>query len=325
MAPLLFALHQSTGLGERLAARLGLTLSAHEERDFPDGEHKIRPLVEVYGQRVYVLHSLYSDSRQSANDKLCRLLFFLGALRDAGAASVMALVPYLPYARKDRRTKLHDPLTSRYVAMLFEALGVDAVVSLGVHNPAAEQNAFRCGYEDLDPAPLFVEHLVRELKEPLSILAPDTGAIKNAQHVQQLLSERGLRAELAFMTKIRSQDIVTSSPLFGEIDGRSVLIYDDLISSGTTIANALGHCEGRASAVYVAACHGMFSPAVAQLLPFKCLRNVFVSDSVHSDGVDRADWGQRLQVLDCSSLFAKFIQERERAVAHPGLPVQPPT
>ena len=139
----LFALHATAELGAAVAAALGRPLAAHEEREFEDGEHKARPLEAVRGADVFVLQSLHGGPEQSANDKLCRLLFFIGALKDSGAARVTALVPYLCYARKDRRTKPNDPVTTRYVASLFEAVGTDAVVTLDVHNPAAFENAFR--------------------------------------------------------------------------------------------------------------------------------------------------------------------------------------
>src|SRR6476660_8262472 len=115
-AAVLFALEGSRALGERLAEWLEWPLSRHEERAFEDGEHKTRPLVDVSRQDVFVLHSLYGSHDISPNDKLCRLLFFIGALKDAGAARVTAVVPYLCYARKDRRTKPSDPVTTRYIA-----------------------------------------------------------------------------------------------------------------------------------------------------------------------------------------------------------------
>lgn len=76
-------------------------------------------------------------------------------MEDAGAEHVTALVPYLAYARKDRRTKPRDPVTTRYVAQMFEAVGVDAIVTVDVHNPAAFENSFRIGKENLEAAPLF--------------------------------------------------------------------------------------------------------------------------------------------------------------------------
>ena len=154
----LFALGASRAFGEAVAARLAVALAPHEERDFEDGEHKARPLVSVRGSDVFVIHSLYGDATQSANDKLVRLLFFIGALKDAAAARVTAVVPYLAYARKDRKSKSGDPVTTRYVAGLFEAVGTDRVVTLDVHNLAAFQNAFRCRTEHLEANSLFVAH-----------------------------------------------------------------------------------------------------------------------------------------------------------------------
>src|ERR1019366_8766802 len=123
-----------------------------------DGEHKARPLHDVRGHDAFVLHSLHGDPTQSANDKLCRLLFFCGALKDAGAAQVTAVTPYLCYQRKDRRTKPRDPIITRYVAALFEAMRIDRVVTLEVHNLAAFENAFRCPTWHIESAPLLAAH-----------------------------------------------------------------------------------------------------------------------------------------------------------------------
>nr|WP_300178425.1 ribose-phosphate pyrophosphokinase-like domain-containing protein [Bradyrhizobium sp.] len=92
-------------MGAKIARSLGRELSMLEERSFEDGEHKLRPLEPVAGCDVYVVHSLHGGPEGSPNDKLCRMLFLVGALKDAGAARVTAVAPYLCYARKDRRTK----------------------------------------------------------------------------------------------------------------------------------------------------------------------------------------------------------------------------
>src|SRR5271157_3593480 len=86
----LFALEATAEFGTRVAQKLGQPLSPHEERGFEDGEHKIRPLTTVQNADVYVVQSLHGGPSESANDKLCRLLFFIGALKDAGAARVTA-------------------------------------------------------------------------------------------------------------------------------------------------------------------------------------------------------------------------------------------
>ena len=90
-----FALNTSREFAEPIARALGTELADHEEREFEDGEHKSRPLENVRGRDVFVIQSLYGESEQSVNDKLVRLLFFLGALRDASAGRLSAVIPYL--------------------------------------------------------------------------------------------------------------------------------------------------------------------------------------------------------------------------------------
>src|SRR5512135_309301 len=177
-----FALGASAEFGAAVAREMGIALEGLEERAFEDGEHKTRPRVIVRDRDVYVLQSLHSDPAQSVNDKLVRLLLFLGALRDASAARVTAVVPYLAYARKDRKSKSRDPVSTRYVAQLFEAVGADCVVTLDVHNLAAFQNAFRCRSENLEANPLFVSHFATRLAEAdVVVVSPDAGGIKRAE------------------------------------------------------------------------------------------------------------------------------------------------
>src|SRR6516164_6701443 len=162
---IVFALDATKDLGLKIAAALGEPLARHEEREFEDGEHKARPLDDVSDADVYVVQSLHSGPQQSANDKLCCLLCFIGALKDAGALRVTAIVPYLCYSRKDRRTKLNDPVTTRYIGAIFEALSADCVVTLEVHNPAAFENAFRCRTVALTGAPLFIDYIKSALSD----------------------------------------------------------------------------------------------------------------------------------------------------------------
>ena len=184
----LFALSESRAFGEAMAAHLGLGLARHEERHFDDGEHKIRPLETVRGRDAYIVQSLHGDPCLSGNDKLCRLLFFAATLRDAGARQVTLVTPYLCYARKDRRTKSRDPVTTRYVAQLVEAMGADAIVTIDVHNLAAFQNAFRCPTVHLEAAGLFARHFAaRESDAPLVVASPDVGGIKRAESFRLVL------------------------------------------------------------------------------------------------------------------------------------------
>ncbi len=243
----LFALTESRPFGERVAAGLGVALSRHEEREFEDGEHKVRPLEYVRGADVYVMQSLYAEPGRSVNDKLCRLLFFIGALKDASAQRVTAVMPYLCYARKDRRSKPRDPVTTRYVAQLLEAAGVDHVVTLDVHNLAAFENAFRCGKDHLEARPLFVDYLADELAGRAAVVvSPDVGGVKRAEALRLTLSRRtGREAGMAFLEKYRSQEVVSGEAVVGDVQGKVALIIDDLIASGGTLARAARACRKR--------------------------------------------------------------------------------
>ena len=184
----LFALFASRDFGAAVARHLEVVLSPHEEREFEDGEHKSRPLVSVRGRDAFVVQSLYADGQQSVNDKLCRLLLFIGALKDAGAACVTAMVPYLAYARKDQKSKPRDPVTTRYVAAMFEAVGTDRVVTMDVHNLAAFQNAFRCRTVALTGTPLFVDYIKRNFShDKLAAISPDAGGMKRAALLREAL------------------------------------------------------------------------------------------------------------------------------------------
>lgn len=304
----LFALAASASYGEKISRAAGIPLGDHEERSFEDGEHKSRPLESVRNKDVFVVQSLYSDDRESVNDKLCRLLFFIGALKDSGAACVTALVPYLCYARKDRKTKPRDPVTTRYVAQLFEAVRTDRLVTLDVHNLAAFQNAFRISVEHLEARPLFVDYFARRLKDDeIAVVSPDVGGIKRAEAFREALARRLNRNVAAgFMEKQRSMGVVSGDVFVGEVKGRCVILLDDLISTGTTMARAAAACrDNGARAVYAAATHGLFvEDAAIRLQEFD---EVVITDSVPPFRL-RESRQQSLIVLDSASLFAEAVE-----------------
>lgn len=306
----LFALHETGELGSAVAAALGQPLAAHEEREFEDGEHKIRPLETVRGADAFVLHSLHSRPEQSANDKLCRLLFFIGALKDAGAARVTALTPYLCYARKDRRTKPNDPVTTRYVASLFEAVGVDALVTLDVHNPAAFENAFRCPTVALTAAPLFVEYAKALADEKLCVISPDTGGAKRAELLHEAL-EAALRRSIGkgFAEKRRSAGVVSGDLFVGDVEGATALIIDDLISTGGTLVRA-ARAARRAGAMRVVALvtHGLFIPGAEAALADPAIDRLVITDSVPAPRLGAGTARDKLDILPLGPLLAEAVR-----------------
>lgn len=315
MHPMIFALGASRAFGEAVAASLGAELAPLEERDFEDGEYKLRPLASVRGQDVYVISSLYADATASGAEKLLKLLFLIGAMKDGGAARVAAVAPYLAFSRKDRRTKPRDPITTRYVAQLFEAMRADAVMTVDAHNIAAFENAFRCETIPLDAHALFARHLAPLLADaPVAVVSPDLGGEKRAELFRQRL-ERLLRRPVAkaFMDKVRSEGRVTGELFAGDVAGRIAVILDDLIAGGGTIARTATACRARGAAQVLAlATHGVFSSAAPQVLGGAPLDRLVVTDSapVSGDsGVARA-LGGRLDVLPLAPLIAQAIRRR---------------
>ena len=306
----LFALNASREFGEAVAHHLGIALAPHEERSFEDGEHKSRPLVNVRRQDVFVVQSLYADAGQSVNDKLCRLLFFIGALKDASAASVTAVVPYLGYARKDQKSKSRDPVTTRYVAGLFEAVGTDRVVTLDVHNLAAYQNAFRCRTEHLQANGLFVDHFAALLRgQDVVVVAPDAGGIKRADRFRQRLGAAlGRPVAAAFAEKHRSEGVVRGEMIVGDVQGRTAVIVDDIIGSGGTIARTVKACRSLgATAVHAAASHGLFVGDAQQVLADDALNSIVVTDSVPPFRLGQGKARDKLVVLSSAGLFGDAI------------------
>ena len=309
--PLLFALRGSEPLGAKIAQHLGIPLAAHEEREFEDGEHKARPVENVRGRCCYVLHALHGDASHSANDKLNRLLFFIATLKAASAARVSAVVPYLAYARKDRKTKPRDPVTMRYVAQLFEAMGTDALLALEVHNPAAFQNAFRCPTEQLDSAGLFVRPIAGKLGPgEVAVVSPDAGGVKRAALFRERLSQAlGRPVNMGFVEKYRSAGLLSGELLVGEVAGRQVLLFDDLISSGQTLVRAATACRTQgAASVWAAAAHGLFNADAMQRLGTGPIDRIFVSDSVNILGLEGTPLEATLEVVSCAVLLAEAIR-----------------
>lgn len=306
-----FALHASRAYGAAVATALGVPLAAHEEREFEDGEFKVRALESVVGERVFVVQSLYGDAALSTNDKFTRLLFFIGSLKDAGAADVTAVVPYLAYMRKDRRTKPRDPITTRYVAAIFEAVGLDAIVTLDVHNVAAFENAFRCRKEHIEAAPLFIGHFDKHVQAGKSIvvLSPDAGGVKRARAFADLLSAMTRRpSELAFMEKQRSEGRVSGSAFAGNVEGAAVIIVDDLVSTGTTIARAArASVERGAAEVHVAVTHGIFAPEAAEVLSNPDVASIVTTDTIENVRERCLGLAAKVVVLETAALVGAAL------------------
>lgn len=312
---LLFALEASRSFGVSLASALGAALSPHEELKFVDGEAQVHPTVDVRGADVYVVQSLHDGPAQALSEKLLRLLFFVATLRDQGAARITAVVPYLAYARKDRRTESYDSVGSRYLAQLLEAAGTDVVMTLEIHNPAAFDNAFRCRAIRLDSAGLFGDAVAAlDEGDALVVASPDPGGVKRAgawrASLELLL---GRPVGQAFVDKSRSAGNLVGSPtVVGDVCGATLLIFDDMISSGATMVRAARALKAAgARRVIALAAHGLFVADAAAVLDRAPIDRIFVTDSV--DTPPLRELGLRTRVVTAANLFADSIRRQSSA------------
>jgi ribose-phosphate pyrophosphokinase len=307
----LFDLGEDATFGRQLAGALGVALAEHEYRAFDAGEHKTRALAGVRECDVYVFDNLYGDARFSANDKLCRLLFFAGALKDAAARRVTTVVPYLPYSRKDRKSQPRDPVTTRYVAAMFEAVGVDRVVTLDVHNPAAFQNAFRCRTEHLEARGLLAHHLAT-LVGPgaVAVVSPDAGGMKRAQRLRdRLAAQIGRPVAMAIVEKSRALGVVSGDALAGDVRGATTIIVDDMIATGGTIARAARACRREGAVrVLAVATHGLFADGANEALADPAIDAIVVSDAVSRIDALHGAVRARTTVLPTAPLLAEAIR-----------------
>lgn len=307
----IFALAPGQPFAEKVAEHVGIALSQYELRSFEDGEHKARPLTNVRGRDVFVIESLYGEPDRSVNEKLCQLLFFIGALNDASAMRVTAVIPYLCYARKDRKTKARDPVTTRYLAQILEAVGTQRVVTMDVHNLAAFQNAFRCHTDHLEARKLFVDHFVPLIgDQEVAVVSPDAGGVKRAEAFREALSNRTQKdITSAFMEKHRSSGEVTGEQMVGDVNNRTVIIIDDLISTGTTLWRAAQACRALgARKVYTAATHGLFIDGAEKLFADDTIDQIVVTDTVPPFRLSSDRAKDRLSVIGTAELFADAIQ-----------------
>jgi ribose-phosphate pyrophosphokinase len=313
---LLFALSESRRLGVDTGQHAGLSVAPLEERNFEDGELKLRPLISVRNRPVFVLQTLAASPQQSIAQRFVRLLFLLCVLRDGGASQITAIVPYLAYARKDRRTQPRDPIHTRYVAQLLEATGLQRLVALDVHNGTALDNAFRIGVDHLSALPMFVDHFATQCSAAeLVVVSPDVGGIKRAQIFRELLQQRlGREIDMAFLEKRRSKGVVSTGVVIGTVAGRSALVLDDLCASGGTLLRAAEHLRAAgASAVYAAVTHAPVSAGLAALLAADSIDGVVTTDSAGLDApAQAASRPAKLHVLPIAPLFGEVLARQLR-------------
>lgn len=324
---LVFSLDTGSDLTAQICRHLGCHLAPHEDRSFEDGEHKVRPLVNPSGQEVAVIATLAGDACESPQDKLVRLLLFLATLKDHGARRVIAVIPYLAYARKDERTQAWDPVSLRVVAQLFETVGADGVVALEVHNGAAFDNAFRVRARRLDGHRVFDLWVTQRMKGEAdpgrtvswTLASPDPGGVKRALRWREVLhAHTQIDLGFAMVDKRRSLGQLTGGLIVaGEVQGRWVILLDDLVSTGRTAAMAAAALrQAGAIGVIFVVTHAMLSLQAKDHLASPDIDQILWTDSLSPSRVPLdLPWAHKVTVVSAGALLSKAIEEEFAAAS----------
>jgi len=291
-------------LAEKIAIDLGGALGRISIGDFPDGETSVRIDEDVRGRDVFIVQSICTP----VNQNLMELLIMLDAFKRASPARITAVLPYYGYARQDRKDKGRVPISAKLVANLITKAGANRVLALDLH-AAQIQGFFDIPVDHLYAVKELAKH-IRSLDIPpdeLVVLSPDEGSIKKALDFQ-----KNVGGKIAVIDKRRtSATEVKQGHLIGApVDGKSVIIYDDMISTAGTIVGAIkvAHEHG-AKQVFVGATHGVLCGKAIENLKavnVDCnLVQIAVTDSVPLTPEKQL---ANMKVISVASLFAKAIQ-----------------
>lgn len=245
----IFAGRGSTELARRVCDHLDLPLGAARSEVFPDGEVIVKLDEDVRGRDCYVILS----TCQPVNDNLMELLVYIDCLRRASASRVTVVTPYFGYARQDRKDEGRVPITAKLVANLITQAGAERVLAIDLH-AAQIQGFFDIPVDHLSATPVFYDYFMamrQELGE-LCLVSPDVGNVKVSESFANLLG-----GDLAIIHKRRvSGSEVKTGTLIGSVKGKTVLMFDDMITTaGTVVEAAKVVQEHGAAKVIVAATH----------------------------------------------------------------------
>lgn len=257
---MLFTGSANPQFAREVADLIGVELGQVSRKVFANGEISISFQESVRGADCFVLQS-HSDP---INFHIMEQLIMLDALERASAKRITAVVPFYGYSRQDKKGRPREPITARLMGDLLLASGADRIVSVDLHSSQI-QGFIRKPFDHITALPTFLEYIERTVGDPLTILSPDTGRVKIASRYA-----RRLDASVAFVHKRRSVDevnTVAALQVVGDIEGRHVIMVDDMIDTAGTVAAAADLLrDGGALSVRVMATHGIFSdPAVDRL------------------------------------------------------------
>jgi ribose-phosphate pyrophosphokinase len=281
---------------------LGITLGGAKIERFPDGEKAIKLEDDVRGRDCFVIQS----TCYPVDENLMELLIYIDCLRRASVRRITAVIPYFGYARQDRKDEGRVPITAKLVANLITTAGADRVLAIDLH--AAQLQGFFDIPVDHLMGELVLSKYFRDKKiEKLTIVSPDVGNMKTAARYASRLA-----GDLAIVHKKRvSGSEVEAKEIIGEVEGRNILMCDDIIATAGTVCNAARMVKERgAERVYVGATHGVLASQAVDRLEQAPIDEVIVTDTIPLRS--RAQEMKKTRVLTVSEMLGEAIKRIHR-------------
>ena len=284
-------------LANRICDYMEVPLGNAEVKPFPDGETHVRIYDDVRGQDCFVIQPTCTP----VNDNLMELLVFIDSLHRASARRITAVLPYYGYARQDRKSQGRTPITAKLVANMLAAAKCDRVLAIDLHAEQI-QGFFDMPLDHLTAVPVISSYFQELEMENMVIVSPDVGNMKTANVYAKMLG-----GEMAVIDKHRKSGTeVEMGHIIGEVRGKDVLMFDDMISTAGTICTAAEVVKSHgASSVRVAATHGVFAGPAVERLKQSVIDEVVVTDTI-ATREDVAEIG-KLKVLSVAELIGEAI------------------
>jgi len=295
-----FAGNANRPLAEKMCAYLGIQLGDASVGRFPDGEINVKLNEDIRGTDVFIVQ----PTCPPVNENLMELLILIDCFRRASADRITAVISYYGYARKDRKDEGRVPITAKLVANLITTAGVDRVLVLDLH-ASQIQGFFDIPVDHLYALPVLVKHYEELGLENAVVVSPDVGSMKISRAYAQ-----HLRTGLAVVDKKRTDPSETEvGMLIGEVEGKDVIMIDDMIATGGSIVRAAGLLkEAGCKDIYVGATHAVFCGPFYDRMAEAPIKEIAVTDSIAITEEAGARLGSRLRTLSVSKLLGEAVR-----------------
>ena len=286
-------------LAEAVVGHLDIHIGRAKVGRFSDGEVAIEILENVRGKDVFILQSICAPT----NDNLMELLVMVDALKRASAGRVTAAIPYMGYARQDRRpNSARVPITAKVVANMMSSVGVDRVLTMDLHSEQI-QGFFDIPVDNIYSGPIMLGDVWKQNFSELVVVSPDVGGVVRAR----ALGKR-LEAELAIIDKRRPRpNVATVMNIIGEVAGRTCVIVDDMVDTANTLCEAAGALKKQGAQKVIAYCtHAVLSGPAIERITNSALDSIVVTDTIPLTEAGRNC--PKIRVLTVAGLLAETMR-----------------